>query len=250
MSDDGFKLPISSYEELIKIIRAYGTIERELSLTDVSQTATINSTTISGNNAFLVSTGIIEGGSGGKKIITKIGHSLALSLDHEMPSEIRTNWENIIKNNEFLSKIYAAIRIRKVMDRNTLISHIAYSAGQKKGKKIIAGAGSIIDILKAAELIIDTDDKIVPTKETISDDKQNQNNLVNSSSKISKKLETEKTPYENEVSDRIGDSRLNIEIKISVNCTSNEFLEFYPKLKELTKERIGNLIIEPGNMSR
>ena len=49
-----FPLPSSSYKELIKIIRAYGRIGTEASLSDVAKLAAMNETSISGNNKFLV----------------------------------------------------------------------------------------------------------------------------------------------------------------------------------------------------
>ena len=62
MVNDRLKLPRSSYEELCKIIKAYGHMNKASSLKEVAQFAAIPPTRISANNAFLASIDLIEGG--------------------------------------------------------------------------------------------------------------------------------------------------------------------------------------------
>ena len=60
-----FKLPVSSYEELIKVIQAYSS-EKEgtiLSLDDLSQSTGMPRTVVSSNNGFLVQIGLITEGN-------------------------------------------------------------------------------------------------------------------------------------------------------------------------------------------
>jgi hypothetical protein len=142
MADDKFKLPQSSYEELTKIIKAYGHFDEPAELTAVSRLVSLHTTIISRNAGFLVAVGVLEGGS--KKTATVIGRELAHALEHEMPDEIRGSWQKIVTENEFLSKILAAIRIRNGMDHQTLESHVAYSAEPKKPQFMTAR--NIIDI--------------------------------------------------------------------------------------------------------
>jgi hypothetical protein len=57
-----FRLPKSSYDELVKIVQAYGNAGQEaVNLDDVARVSAMDKTIISRNNAFLVSAGIIEG---------------------------------------------------------------------------------------------------------------------------------------------------------------------------------------------
>ncbi len=157
-----FKLPGSSYEEVVKIIRGYQTVGGEAAPDDVTKVIGTHPTSVSRNNGFLVSVGIIEGGR--KKKITERGRALALALDHEMPAEISEKWRSIVVANEFLSKLISAVRIRKGMDTQTLQAHVAYSAGQPRTGTSMAGAGAVVDILKAAGVVKEEDGKLVATE--------------------------------------------------------------------------------------
>ena len=74
---ESVKIPGSSYEELIKIIKAYATgkIGTPMSLDTVAQTAGMDKTIISRNNGFLVQLGIIIS-EGSKKSPTQLGSDL------------------------------------------------------------------------------------------------------------------------------------------------------------------------------
>ncbi len=124
MGEDSFRLPGSSYTELVKIIRAYGQTTGPVSPDEVTHLCGIHPTQISRNNAFLVSMGVIDQGK--KKSVTERGKSLALALEHEMPDEIRARC----------------------------------TAGQSKTPYVMAGAGALVDILKAAELVKEADGKV------------------------------------------------------------------------------------------
>ncbi|MCL4275333.1 MAG: hypothetical protein KJZ77_15790 [Anaerolineales bacterium] len=161
MSDDKFKLPGSSYEELCKIIRSYGFFDKPFTLDEAAQVTKMHRTQVSRNNGFLGAVGIIEGDR--TKTTSDLGKRLARALEFERGDEIASAWRDIVGSNEFLSKMLAAVKIRKGMDESTLKSHIAYSAGQQKTKDVMAGAQSIIDILKSAELLSEKDGQLIPT---------------------------------------------------------------------------------------
>tara|TARA_R110001592_G_scaffold61158_4_gene186178 strand:- start:1143 stop:1898 length:756 start_codon:yes stop_codon:yes gene_type:complete len=162
MTGEKFKLPGSSYEELTKIIKAYGHFSAPAELGDVSKLVGIDPTAISKNAGFLVEVAILE--SGKKKLLTAAGKKLSQSLEHDMPDEIRSQWREIVSESEFLNKLISAIKIRNGMDEATLRSHIAFSAGQPKKPQVMTGARTIIDIIRAAELIIERDGKVVIAK--------------------------------------------------------------------------------------
>ena len=87
MAEEKFKLPRSSYEELCKIIKAYGRLSQASSLDDVAKLCAMNKTAISANNAFLTNVGLIEGGR--SKVSTGDGKKLSKALEHELPDEIQ-----------------------------------------------------------------------------------------------------------------------------------------------------------------
>ena len=96
------KLPRCSYEELTKIVNAYGQLNKPSSLDDVAKATGIGQTNISANNAFLTNIGIIEGGN--KKVVTPKGLRLARSLEHNIEEEIPPAWSEIINESSKNSK--------------------------------------------------------------------------------------------------------------------------------------------------
>lgn len=162
MSSEKFKLPSSSYEELTKIIKAYGHFSAPAELSEVSKLTGMDTTVISRNVGFLLELAILEPGQ--KKAVTSAGKNLAQALEHEMPNEIRNNWRDIVSETEFLNKLITSIKIRNGMDEGTLQSHIAFSAGQPKKPAVMTGARTVMDILRASELIREQDGKIILTK--------------------------------------------------------------------------------------
>lgn len=160
MAQEKFKLPRSSYEELCRIIKAYGRLDRLAYLEEVTRLSGIGKTTVSSNNAFLLAVEIIEGGK--TKIATDKGRQLAQVLEHNLPEEIMNAWGGIVEGSDFLNKMVLAVRIRKGMEISSLEAHIAYSAGQPKSKYVMTGARTVIDILRNSGLVKEEDDRIVP----------------------------------------------------------------------------------------
>lgn len=172
MTEDRVKLPRSSYEELCKIIKAYGRSTQPASLDAVSKLCAMGKTVISANNAFLANIGIIEGGKA--KIATPKGAALAKALDHEIPDQIEENWAQVVHENDFLNKMAVAVKIRKTMESSAFEAHIAYSAGEAKAAPVMTGARAVIDILRAAGVVREENGQLVageplesPAKEVI-----------------------------------------------------------------------------------
>ena len=168
-----FKLPGSSYEELEKIILAFGHANGEASLDDLSQRCGVPPTQISRSSGFLLAVGIIEGSR--NKSITESGNELSRAIEHRISDEIQRLWKVIATENDFFSKILSAIRIRNGMDIQSLKSHIAYSSGQKSNNYVKVGSNTIIEILKLARLVDEEDGKII----SISNDEKNDTNVTN-----------------------------------------------------------------------
>jgi hypothetical protein len=167
MAEDKFKLPRSSYEEICKIIKAYGRLTEPASLDEVAQLCAMNRTAISANNAFLANIELIQGGK--RKSATPKGSELARALEHELPDQIQERWARVVRDNEFLGKMAAAVKIRGKMDSSALESHIAYSAGEGKSAAVMTGARAVMDVLRAAGVVREHEGQLIST-EIVTDD--------------------------------------------------------------------------------
>jgi hypothetical protein len=233
MSDEKFKLPQSSYEELTKVIKAYGHFSEPRPLDEISKFIGLHPTIISRNVGFLTGVGILEGGA--KKVPTNYGGKLAHALEHNMLGEIRTWWRQIVLDNDFLNRLLAAIRIRSGMDQQTLEAHIAYSAGQPKKPQFMTGARTVIDILRAAELITELDGKYV------ADQTQSAVSEFISVAEIQSAPTAKSTtrwPTGTVVASAVPkvQSGLVITIQININCTAAEVPNLGQHIKKLMEE--------------
>lgn len=233
MPDSGFPLPTSSYKELIKIIQGYGRIGVDASLSDVAHHTAIGETIISGNNRFLLAIGVISGGK--RKAITSLGRDLAHALEHDVAEDIASTWRAIVIGSEFLQKIIAAVRIRKGMDESSLESHVAYSAGQPKTPAVATGAGTVVNILKAAALLKEEGGNLIATvseppsiPETVQKSLSIRDHLSLPSDS------SEDRPTIISASARMGSVRVNIEV--TVQCTPNDLDGLGRKLRAVIKE--------------
>jgi hypothetical protein len=227
-----FPLPGSSYKELIKIIRAYGRIATEATLADVAKFAVMNESTISANNRFLISLGIIK--SGQKKAITPIGSELAKALDHEMPEEIAAKWRTVVDATDFLQNVIAAVRIRKSMDESSLESHVAYSAGQPKTPGVATGARTVVDILTTSGLLKEEDGTVIavapeprPIPETVE-------KSLSISDTMSVSDVVHFSGHGADVRTRLGGVQLNIDV--TVQCTPADLEGLGHKLRKVLKD--------------
>ncbi len=103
MAEREFRLPGSSYEELVNIIVAYGTRDEAARPGDVGKLDAVHQSSVSRNNGFLTEIGVLQGES--KKLITRRGRALALALARRDRAEIRRNWRAVVATNEFLQNV-------------------------------------------------------------------------------------------------------------------------------------------------
>jgi len=229
MPEETFRLPKSSYDELIKIVQAYGNSGQAANLDEVAQAAAMDTTIISRNNAFLVSVGIIEGGRA--KGITGKGKSLAQALHYNVVADIATSWREVVHASEFLQKMVAAVRIRGGMEDSALQSHIAYSAGESKNPHVMAGAGAVVQILKVSGLVKEQDGKLVAEPPTTGV----------SYIKLAGDIREPEKPGPSPVAG-VGaqiapqPSNLGVSIQIQIQCTAAEIPDLAPKLRAMLKE--------------
>ena len=155
-----FKLPCSSYEELIKLFQAYANTKEgtALSLDEITQATGVPRTIVSKNNGFMVQVGLIT--EGNKKAATETGRALGRAYTSKITDEVERIWKEIIAEVDFLNRMLSAVRIRNGMDRSSFINHIIYSSGLKDAKESRAGAGALIEIFKSVGVLSEVDGKL------------------------------------------------------------------------------------------
>jgi hypothetical protein len=212
-----FRLPGSSYEELVNIILAYGT--RDESARDVGKLDSVHQSSVSRNNAFLAEVGVLQGES--KKEITRRGRALAAALARKDRAEIRDNWRAIVSASEFLQNVVSAVKLREGMLYPTVQAYIAHAAGQPRNKPVMNGAGAIVEILKAAGMLKEEAGELVATF----DEQQG---------------DPEDGP-QGEAVVTVGGAlpagtRPAVSIHVQVRCTADEIEDLVPRLKALIRE--------------
>lgn len=222
-----FKLPVSSLEEIIKIIQAYAN-EKEgvmLSLDDITQSTGIPRTAVSGNNGFLVQIGLIT--EGNKKSATDIGRSLGRAYISKINYELERIWKEIIAENDFLNRMVSAVRIRNGMDRTNFLNHIIYSSGQKDTTKNRTGANAVIEILKSVNVINEVDGKLTVTE--IMEAEESEQIVTDET------IDTSQTTRPNPHTVTNIQTEQPITINININCSVSEMDELTDKIQKLIK---------------
>lgn len=226
-----FKLPASSYEELIKLFQAYSNIKEGTAVTldEISQATGVPRTIVSKNNGFLVQVGIINS-EGNKKSTTEIGRSLGRAYTSKIDYEIERIWKEIISEVDFLNRMVSAVRIRNGMDRTSLVNHIVYSSGLKDNKEIRAGAGAIIEIFKSVGIFEEADGKI-----TVKDE-DSPLTPIEDNSHANKSNDTSPT-HQKECTRLVGmSSQAGVTINININCTAEDLDTLGEKIKKLMEQ--------------
>ena len=223
-SNDRFKLPGSSLDEVIKVIQGYATISKPASLDDVAKATGMHRTSISKNVGFLLSLGLLEGGR--SKATTEIGQKLGLALMHNVPEEAESVMGDVVAEDEFLKNVLAAVRIRKGMDETSLRAHIAYSAGQSKTGSTTTGTGAVVDLLKRSGHLKSEDGKLIVTAPTP------RSPVIEPS--VSENAEP--TPVQSAPKVIEAAPPFEISIKIEVRCEPQDLDSLGTKLRKLVSE--------------
>lgn len=225
-----FKLPSSSYEELVKLFQAYSNTKEgvAVSLDQISQATGIPRTIVSKNNGFLVQIGIITS-EGNKKSATDVGRNLGRAYTSKINDEIVRIWKEIISEVDFLSRMVSAVRIRNGMDRTSFVNHIIYSSGLKDSKESRAGAGAIIEIFKSIGILDETDGKL-----TVIEDVAPAQNHENNQQLTSAQAEPPISAQQITTGITCG-----VSIAININCTADDLDSLGEKVKELVEQISG-----------
>jgi hypothetical protein len=227
MAEREFRLPGSSYEELVNIIVAYGTRDEAARTGDVGKLDAVHQSSASRNNGFLTELGVLQGES--KKLITRRGRALALALARKDRLEIRRNWRAIVATNEFLQNVVAAVKLREGMLYPTVQAYIAHAAGQPRNKPVMTGAGAIVEILKAAGLLREEAGELVATF----DEDLEPEDLIMDDGSLPEIAEVAEPTVSATVEAGEGPA---VKIHLHVQCTADEIEDLAPRLKALLRE--------------
>lgn len=160
-----FKLPGSSYLELVKMIKAYGTkkVGVPCSLDDISKVSALDKSQISRNNGFLIAVGLLKEGK--NKAPTELCSNLAKAYSLNINEKIAQIWRETISKNELLSSMISPIIIKASMPKSEYIRHLIYSSGSSNNNNSKAGAAALIEIFKASNILTEDDNTIYPTND-------------------------------------------------------------------------------------
>lgn len=240
MAEEGFRLPGSSYEDLANIIVAYGTRDEASNPGDVSKLDIVHQSSVSRNNAFLISVGILAGDR--EKFVTEKGRALALALARKDRSAIQRKWRELVSREEFMQNVLSAVKLREGIFPSTLQAYIAHYAGQPRNKPVMTGASAIIGILKAAGLLREEAGMLVanyddnpgeppaapvterPTADTGKDD-------VREESGRQTEISVSSGPASGEERNGTG-----VTVHVHVNCAPEDLEDLAPKIKRLLRE--------------
>lgn len=189
---DTFKLPVSSYEEITKVIKAYGNGKPKVpvSLDELAKSSGISKFILSKNNGFLIQVDLVTKGT--KKSPTEACRKLASAYNIGIHDEISTIWRGILDKDDFIASMLSFISVKSRVTRDEFISHIVYSADCGNSTAYKTGAATIIEILKMTGMIHEENGYITLAEVEYATAVQNENGY-----EISNKVsdESDQLPY-------------------------------------------------------
>jgi hypothetical protein len=152
MSEEVFSLPISAYDVITKILHAYVLCGNgKVSLNDVASRAGMNRTLVSGNNAFLVSIGLLD--KGRDKQLTPVGRALAVALGNGIVDDIRRCWRDVLTGCTATKSVIDMMRIQKTISENDIQGRVASCLGVVAAGAGRTGINTLVDLFVKAEVV-------------------------------------------------------------------------------------------------
>ena len=151
MADEKFNLPGSGFQVVVKLVKAYSHLRSAQDLKQFAAVAGVDADTVTRNNGFLISCGVITNTK--RKEATPLGKELGLALDHEQPEAIAAAWKKVVDQNSTFHDFVTFVRNRGTVDADTLNSQICIITNQPKTKRSETGAGTVVNVLAAAGVI-------------------------------------------------------------------------------------------------
>ena len=229
---DKLSLPVSSYDQLTKLIEGYSHGSENMSLDDLANLVGMGKSRISGNHKFLVELGLIAGGQ--KKSATPLGKNLGRALEHNQEDDTRSFWQEAIQGNAEMSKLITTISIQRGMPTENLVSHILYISGQKNSKNTRAGARTISDILVFSGLLEDQDGEL-KVAEPINKENEAPEPLDNSSEALTDETDDKEEPLDEEQTTaplNIPTIAINIQLQIPETENADVYENLFKALRK------------------
>ena len=243
MTEEGFRLPGSGYEELVNIIVAYGTRDGASNPGDVGKLDPAHQASATRNNAFLTGIGVLRGGD--KKLVTDRGRALARSLWRGTPEEARRRWREIVSTDEFLQNIVSAVKLRNGMTRHALLAYIANAARVPRNKPTMSGAAAVVEILKASGLLRENEGRLVASfgEPPVPDDDLPEDPRTDPEGEVGLSFPpTDEDPVDISESVSVEAPRgveARVVIQVQVRCAADEVEELGPRLRKLLDDLSG-----------
>lgn len=153
------QLPRSSYKILRLILLGYlhqgGSGRKASTLKALERATGVNTTQISANNKALADMGLIEI-QGGSYHLTEDGYEVARALEFEESQLIGRALRPTLLSVETINDAVNTVKIRRKMDTDSFLTHLAHTAGEKNTGPVLTGARAVLDLLEAAG-VLETD---------------------------------------------------------------------------------------------
>jgi len=232
MAESEFKLPYSSFSELKKLLIAFAKSKSPSSLDDLNKLTSIPKTSISTNNGFLESIGIITGGK--KKEATEGGKKLGLSIANNMDDESIKILHSFLVANDFLESMITALGI-KPRSAEDFQSHVAYSLSKELKGSVKTGTGTLIEMMLFANVIEEKDGLLSPINVSSNPVKSVPPNPGSTEHQIDSISTIDSPSVTRKITNELGQNvTLNINIQLTIPDTDDEkvYENFFKAMKK------------------
>jgi hypothetical protein len=207
---------------------SYTQVGTKTSLGEIAKIMGSDPTTVSRNVSFLVAIGVIDGGR--DKGITPLGARLGRAIEFGQDEQSSKAWREALADVPLVQRLLSAIRVRGGMDGQTLQTQIVYTAGVSKSSGAMTGGAAVVEMLRAAHLIIERDGKYIAPS--------------TAESSPSSDIEVQELPVEHTsvverrvvLSDNSDNLQLRVDVRINVTATPEELQNIGASLRQLVQE--------------
>jgi hypothetical protein len=152
-----YPLPRSSYKLLRLILIGFlhegGNDRKSSGPADVGRAVGLDRTLVSRNNAALAALGLLEPAEARRWKLTEGGVSVARALEYESPEEARQPLAELMRSNEYVSRVVTFVRAQGSVEEEQVVSHMARTAGVKRSSEFLTGARALLELMQIAGLV-------------------------------------------------------------------------------------------------
>ncbi len=162
-----YKLPGSSYNQLMKIICAYAaTNGTGITLAELAKSADMKEVIISRNNSFLTQAKLLAetGNNSGNKSIKRVPTALCIKLGKAYVMDLKEKviecWNEVVKGSPFLNKVISVVPVKNDILKKELVNNIIKLSVNSVSNNSRTGATAIIEILKITNFVKEQEGRI------------------------------------------------------------------------------------------